>query len=231
MVYCSTVNHTPAFVGGWAGNMEPPEGSTTQLQALLDLAAQGDNEAYGELIARASHRLLRLTSRMLRRYPHLQRWEQTDDVFQNAAIRLHRSLQNLRPDSVRAFMGLATLEIRRSLVDLIRHHFGPHGAARRHQSDVAGDSADDGGILKNIPDRTAQPDSLQAWAEFHDAVGQVPDDEREVFQLAWYGGLEQREIAALLGISLSTVQRRLYRARHLISQALHGEQPPTHEGP
>ena len=36
------------------------EGNTTQLQALLDLAAEGDDEAYGELLSRASERLLKL---------------------------------------------------------------------------------------------------------------------------------------------------------------------------
>lgn len=206
------------------------QGSTTQLyQSLLDLAAKGESTAYGQLIARASERLLKLTRRMLRRYPQLRRWEQTDDVFQNAAIRLHRSLQNLKPDSVRDFMGLATLEIRRSLIDLIRHHFGPHGAAGKHQSGVAADGSNENGFLKNVQESTGEPDSMEAWSEFHEVVGRLPDAEREVFQLVWYGGLEQREIADLLKISLSTVQRRLYRARHLIITALHGQQPPIQE--
>lgn len=210
--------------------MEEAEGNTTQLQVLLDLAAKGDNDAYGELIARASDRLLKLTRKMLRKYPHLRRWEQTDDVFQNATIRLYRSLQNLKPDSVRGFMGLATLEIRRSLIDLIRHHFGPEGAAGKHFSDVAGDSSGDGRVIKNIPTPTGEPDSLQSWALFHETVDQLPDEEREVFQLVWYGGLQQQEIASLLGISNRTVQRRLYRGRYIIKSALRGEQPRMEEG-
>ena len=171
--------------------MGQAEGNTTQLQVLLDLAASGDDDAYGELIARASDRLLKLTRKMLRNYPHLRRWEQTDDVFQNATIRLYRSLQNLKPDSVRSFMGLATLEIRRSLIDLIRHHFGPEGAAGKHHSEVVGESSGDGGVLKNIPAHAGEPDSLQSWAQFHEAVDQLPEEEREVFQLAWYGGVQQ----------------------------------------
>jgi RNA polymerase sigma factor (sigma-70 family) len=208
--------------------MRQAEGNTTQLQGLLDLAAKGDDDAYGELIARASDRLLKLTSRMLRNYPHLRRWEQTDDVFQNAALRLYRSLQNLQPDSMRSFMGLATLEIRRELIDLIRHHFGPHGAAGKHHSDGGGSSSD-GSVIRNTPAPSGEPDSLEAWSQFHETVDQLPEEEREVFQLVWYGGLQQQEIAALLSVSVPTVQRRLYRARQIIGATLHHEQPPVEE--
>ena len=40
-----------------------------QTQFLLDRAADGDEQAYDDLIARASDRLLKLTRKMLRRYP------------------------------------------------------------------------------------------------------------------------------------------------------------------
>ena len=209
--------------------MDRDELNASQLQVLLDLAVQGDNDAYGELIARASDRLLKLTRKMLRNYPHLRRWEQTDDVFQNASIRLYRSLQNLKPDSVRSFMGLATLEIRRELIDLIRHHFGPQGVAGKHYSDGGGSSSD-GGVIKNIPAQSGEPDSLEAWSHFHETVDQLPEEEREVFQLVWYGGLQQQEIASLLGVSIPTVQRPLYRARHLIMSAMQGQRPPMDEG-
>ena len=48
--------------------MGQADGNTTQLQVLLDLAASGDDDAYGELITRASDRLLKLTRKMLRNY-------------------------------------------------------------------------------------------------------------------------------------------------------------------
>lgn len=210
-----TINGKTGSSERLAGRMGQAEGNTTQLQGLLDLAAKGDDDAYGELIARASERLLKLTSRMLRNYPHLRRWEQTDDVFQNAALRLYRSLQNLQPDSMRSFMGLATLEIRRELIDLIRHHFGPHGAAGKHHSDGGGLS-NDGGVIRNTPAPSGELDSLEAWSHFHETVDQLPEGEREVFQLVWYGGLQQQEIASLLSVSVPTVQRRLYRARRII---------------
>ncbi len=206
--------------------MSQPEGNTTQLQALLDLAAEGQDDAYGELIALASDRLLKLTRKMLRNYPHLRRWEQTDDVFQNAAMRLHRSLSEVRPDSVRNFFGLAVTQIRRTLIDLARHHFGPEGQAAKHHSDGDGKFDDSGGILQNQADSTVRPESLESWASFHEAVEQIPDDEREVFQLVWYGGMAQKEVASLLGVSVPTVKRRWHRAQLLVHETMQGEAPP-----
>jgi DNA-directed RNA polymerase specialized sigma24 family protein len=46
-------------------------------------------------------------------------------------------------------------------------------------------------------DDTARPENLESRAGFHEAVEQIPDDEREVFQLVWYGGMAQKEVAAI----------------------------------
>jgi RNA polymerase sigma factor (sigma-70 family) len=194
-------------------------GNTTQLQALIDLAAAGDDDAHRELISQASARLLKLTRKMLRGFPRLQRWEATDDVFQTAALRLYRSLSDVQPTSVREFMGLATLQIRRTLIDLARHHFGPEGHAAKHHTDGDGRGADDD-LLRHQAGEASTPESLDDWVRFHKAVEQLPEAEREVFQLVWYGGMSQPEIASLLGISIPTVQRRWYRAQSCIGIVL-----------
>ena len=151
---------------------------------------------------------------MLRRYPHLQRWEQTGDVLQTAVMRLHRSLRKVKPDSVRSFLGLATVEIRRTLIDLLRHHFGPHGAAAHHHSDFLPSARDaDQGVLPGVPDHDDAAESLEAWTSFHEAMDSLPEDEREVMHLGWYGGMQQAEMADVLGVSVSTIKRRWYRAR------------------
>jgi hypothetical protein len=48
----------------------------------------GDGEARSRLIAHAGEQLRCLTRRTLKGYPAVQRWEQTDDVRQNALLRL-----------------------------------------------------------------------------------------------------------------------------------------------
>ena len=198
-------------------------GHTAQLQNLLDLAAQGKDAAYDEVINLAADRLQRLTATMLRSYPHLRRWEDTSDVFQTAAIRLHQSLSEVRPDSVRSFFGLAATQIRRTLIDLAKHHFGPQGQAARHHTDAG--VSHGGSIIENEPAKTERPETLASWAEFHETVERLCHAQREVFELVWYGGMSQQDIAALLGISVPTVQRRFRTARRQLVMALDSECP------
>lgn len=211
--------------------MSQPRSNTSDLQALLILAAEGDDNARGELIARAEQRLLSLTRRMLRNYSRLRRWEETNDVFQNAALRLYRSLADVRPESPNQFFGLATTQIRRSLLDLCRHHFGPQGEAGRHVSDVAvggNDSAAPVGPItagRAAPD--GKPETFENWARFHEAVEQLEDDQRVVFEAVWYGGASYEEAADCVGISKRTVIRRVQRARQVIRDALRDEFPST----
>lgn len=204
------------------------QGNSTQLQALLDLAAAGSDEAYGEIVSRASERLLKLTRKMLHGFPRVQRWEQTDDVFQTAAMRLYRSLSEVKPESVRDFFGLATTQIRRTLIDLARHHYGPEGHGAKHHTDGDGRAANDD-LLQQQTVQTFKPESLDGWVQFHESVEQLPEQEREVFQLLWYAGMQQKEIAALLGISVPTVQRRWYQAQHLLRRATNGDSPAFQE--
>jgi len=180
---------------------------TVHLQALLD---QGDENAYAELLSIASNRLRKLARKMLRDFPRLRRWEQTDDVFQTAAMRLHRSLSEVQPESVRQFFGLAATQIRRTLIDLARHHYGPEGHAVKHRSGL---EASGDGPLDELPDDVDSPETLASWAEFHEAVGNMPPDEREVFDLIWYSGATHQQVAELLQISERTVFRRYYRAK------------------
>lgn len=203
-------------------------GNTAQLQNLLDQAAGGNEAAYDEVINLAAARLQRLTGKMLRSYPHLRRWEETSDVFQTAVMRLHGSLSEVQPDSVRGFFGLATTQIRRTLIDLARRHFGPQGQAAKHHSS-AGESGD-GGILNRQSGGSDGPDTLESWGDFHEAVENLSASEREVFELVWYGGLEQQEIGKLLAISVPTVKRRLRSARLQLHAALQGDNPLDGEG-
>jgi RNA polymerase sigma-70 factor (ECF subfamily) len=200
-------------------------GHTAQLQHWLDRMREGDGQARDRLIAHAAERLRRLARKMLRRFPALRRWEQTDDVLQNATLRLHRALAELRPESARHFYNLAAVQVRRELLDMARHHFGPQGQAAKHHTEGAGPAGDEGGPLEREPDGTEGPDTLEGWTRFHEAVEALPEEEREVFNLLWYEGLDQPGAAAVLGVGLRTVKRRWQQARLLLYEALGGEPP------
>ena len=73
----------------------------------------GDEGAREELLRIASARLHRLASHILRSFPGVARWEQTDDVFQNASLRLLQSLKHVDIQDAAHFYRLAATQIRR----------------------------------------------------------------------------------------------------------------------
>ena len=86
---------------------------TADLQHCLDRLRVGDDSVRGRLLEYANDRLARLTRKMLRDNPRVKRWEQTEDVFQNAAMRLYRALADVQPQNVRDFFRLAAVQIRK----------------------------------------------------------------------------------------------------------------------
>jgi len=49
-------------------------------------------------------------------------------------------------------------------------------------------------------------------------VERLPDEEREAFDLLFYGGMEQHEAAALLGISERTLRRRWQSSKLMLAE-------------
>jgi RNA polymerase sigma-70 factor (ECF subfamily) len=199
--------------------------STTLIQLRLDRLRAGDDSARDELLTIACERLRRLARKMLRGYPGVRRWEQTDDVLQNAALRLCRTLEEIRPASVRSFINLAAVVIRRELIDLARHYDGPWGPGRHHISRPGSDSSAGTPGPPDPGTDTDDPARLAAWTEFHAKVGTLPDEEREVFDLLWYQGLPQAEAAALLGVTERVVKYRWRSARLKLHRKLGGRLP------
>ena len=156
-----------------------------------------------------------------RRFPRVSRWEQTDDVFQNAIIRLHRALEATEPNDARHFLRLAARHIRFELIDLTRKHQGPLGLAQRHETGLFHPQAPQhsqsvAGWQPVAADH--DPQELAQWTEIHEAIEKLPDEEREVCDLFWYQGLPQKEIANVMGISVETVKRRWRAARLRLAQ-------------
>jgi len=152
---------------------------------------------------------------MLRTSQRVRRWAETDDLLQNSLVRLHRSLSEVRPESPRQFYGLATMQIRRELIDLVRRHLGPEGVGANHDTD--------GGRAAANKPIEAEPESIADWATFHEAVEALPEPEREVVSLLWYEEMTQPAAADLLGVSLATVKRRWQAARVRLARTLEGD--------
>jgi RNA polymerase sigma factor (sigma-70 family) len=194
-----------------AMNEEP---TTIAIQRYLD-ALPGDAAAaepiVRELLERAVCRLRLLCATLLHRsYPRLTRPPlnvETDEMLGGVVAGLLTAMRTVRPTTVRQFFALATQHMRWQLNDL----------ARRLDERPAAIALTEPGVVASPPSSASclSPEARRIWA----AIEELPEDEREVFDLIRIQGLTYSETAGVVGASVKTVQRRLNRARlHLAAQ-------------
>jgi RNA polymerase sigma-70 factor (ECF subfamily) len=194
------------------------EGTTAVVQRYLDALTE---EAPAEPIIRdlldgAVRRLHHLCASLLHRsYPRLTRPPlnlQADELLGAVVERLLKALREARPATVRQFFSLAAQHIRWELNDLAR---------RLDEQAFAAELGDRPVLAPAGSDSALSPDARLML----DAIGKLPDDDREAFDLVRIQGLTQPEAAEVLGVSVKTVQRRLNHARLLLADALDDLRP------
>ncbi len=156
----------------------------TQLQSWLTLMGQGDISARDRLVDFTYQRLVFLASRMFKDFHRVRRWTETGDLVQNVSIRLLRAIESVKPTTIEEFFALAMVQIRRELLDLARHYFGPEGVGANYASGVEHDSG-----FPPVYERgedSGNPAGLAIWSEFHQQIETLPPDERNVVNLLWY---------------------------------------------
>jgi RNA polymerase sigma factor (sigma-70 family) len=167
---------------------------STILQALLDRMNQGDLAARRELLERACTRLRRLANTMLAgSFPALRQRHELDSVVDETWLRLSQALDQVTPPTVADFFRLAAHKIRQVLLDMAQRE---RRRATREASAPAGDS--DPAPIASAGAETLDPARLALWSEFHARVANLPDQERQVFELHYYLELTQAEIARML---------------------------------
>src|SRR4051794_17723471 len=180
--------------------MAEPSVDTKRLHHLLDRMRGGDGAARNELVRQTCARLEVLARKMLRRFPNVKAWAQTDDVLQGALLRLLRSLEKAQPAGMRDFYNLAAVQMRRELLDLARH-FGrrEQGAGTRQASQLPADESA-AGLLEAAP-AAENPEDLERWQAFHQGVEGLPAEEKEVVSLVFYHGWTQEQVAELFQVN------------------------------
>ena len=207
--------------------------TTAVVQRFLnDLAGiHGDSPAepiIRDLLAGAVNRLQVLCSSLLfRSYPRLARPPlnlQTDELLSSVVERLLKAMREVRPTTVRQFFALANQHMRWELNDL----------ARRLDEQAAAVELRDS-LVPAAPDSSASQVSPNT-RRILEAIGGLPEEEREAFNLVRVQGMSQPDAAAVLGVSAKTVQRRLNRGRLLLADQLsdlvsaRGNPPPAGQG-
>ena len=189
---------------------------------LNDLAGlRGDSPAepiIRDLLAGAVHRLHVLCSSLLfRSYPRLARPPlnlQTDELLSSVVERLLKAMRQVRPQTVRQFFALANQHMRWELNDLARRLDEQAAAVELRDSLVPAPVDSSGSEISPNTRRILE------------VIEDLPEEEREVFNLIRIQGMTQPEAAVVLGVSTKTVQRRLNRGLLLLADQL-GDMVPA----
>jgi len=171
---------------------------------LIERVGEGDREAFDELYRRYSRPVLGLA---LRRLGDRGRAE---DAVQDAFAAIWRSAASYDPARGQGGAWLYTVA-RNAIVD---------GARRRPEPPM---EAPDEASAESGPPEQAEAAWL-AW-RVHGALEHLPEHERPVIELAYWGGLSQSEISAFLHVPLGTVKTRTRSALARLADLLEEELP------
>jgi RNA polymerase sigma factor (sigma-70 family) len=195
------------------------EHTTAAVQSYLNALA-GDKPAepiVRALLDRAVRRLQLLCANLLhRKYRRLTLPPlnlQPDEMLSAVVERLLKAMRSVRPQTVRQFFALVNQHMRWELNDLARRLDEQPTAVELHEGMVPAPANSDSALT---------PDGRRML----EAIDNLPEDEREVFDLVRIQGLTYPEAAEVLDVSVKTVQRRLNRSLLLLAQVLDDLRPP-----
>jgi RNA polymerase sigma-70 factor (ECF subfamily) len=173
-------------------------------EALVSALAAGDERALAELYERYGALAYRLAHRILRDA------NLAEDAVQEAFLCVWRGASTFDAARGSASTWLLTLVHRRA-VDLVRH------SERRRAEALDEPAAGEAGSAEEDVWLRFERRRVQA------ALADLPDSQRELLELAYYGGLTQSQIAERLGEPLGTVKSRMFaglaRLRELLAEA------------
>jgi RNA polymerase sigma-70 factor (ECF subfamily) len=199
------------------------ERTTAAVQRYLgELAGDAPAEpVVRDLLDRAVRRLHLLCATLLHRsYPRLTRPPlnlQADEMLSAVVERLLKALREARPGTVRQFFALACQHMRWELNDMARRLDEQPAAVVLREGLVPAPPGSDSGLTED-------------GRRMLEAIGRLPEEEREAFDLVRLQGMTQAEAARVLGVSPMTVMRRLHRSLQLLTETV-GDLRPDESAP
>ena len=168
-----------------------------QQERALDQAVAALVDEYASTLYRVAYSVLRNTA-------------DAEDAVQEAFVRVLRHREQL-------------VEVRDHRVWLIRIVWNVV-LDRKRRMKTRPETDDVSEMARVLPSKGLSAEEIAAAAQHHAwvlaCVEQLPGKEREVLQLAAFEELSSVEIAAVLGITESSVRSRLFRARNLMAELL-----------
>jgi len=172
-------------------------------EQVLEAVGRGDDDALGALYDRFGRLAFRLAFRILRDRAL------AEDAVQEAFLAVWRSADAYKRERAKPSTWILTVVHRRA-VDIVRREQSRRAEPLEVAPEPAAGPADEDAVLR---DRRA---AVQA------ALTELPGEQRQALELAYYGGLTQSELAERLGVPLGTVKSRMFaglgRLRELLAE-------------
>ena len=182
---------------------EPAQTSDSE---LLHAVARGDEQSLASLYDRYRLILFGLITRILHSRP------EAEDILQDVFIQVWKRASDFDESRGRAFTWLVTLARSRA-IDRLRAVDSRERAAQRSAEDAP-----------PAPPASGWADEEAIRAEraeaVRDALGELPEEQRQVLMLAYLEGMSQSEIAAAKNQPLGTVKTRTRAGLKKLSEAL-----------
>ena len=175
--------------------MDVPEDGTASdaVAELIIRTADGDQRAFAELYDTLSPRVFGLILRVL-----VNR-AQSEEVLQEVFLEIWQSASRFAPNKGQGRAWVMTIAHRRA-IDRVR----------------ASQSSSDRDVRAGLRDIGVAHDSVAEQVELGidgekvvEALGGLPEAQREALVLAYYGGYSQNEISVLIGAPLGTIKTRM----------------------
>ena len=160
-------------------------------EALVALTARSEQTALAELYDRYGRPAYGLALRVLRDEAL------AEDAVQDGFMTVWRTATRFAPEKGKASTWILTLVHRRA-VDVVRREQRRRADPLDSAPEPGGRAADDEAWLR------LQRERVQA------ALRQLPDQQREALELAYYGGFTQSELAERLGQPIGTIKSRMF---------------------
>jgi RNA polymerase sigma-70 factor (ECF subfamily) len=175
---------------------------------LLERIRVGDRQAFADLYARHASQVLGLLTRILGNRA------EAEEVMQDVFLQAWNQADRYRPDGSSP-RGWLLLIARSRAVDRLR----ARGARERRERE-----AGDAGVIPatEVVAATAlrQVESKERWELIHEALADLPAEQRGCIELAFFEGLSQSQIAARLNAPLGTVKSRILLGMNKLREAL-----------
>ncbi len=178
--------------------MTPPNDRNREVDAaLLQRVAAGDEAAFAELYDRFSPGLYSLVLRVL----HDE--AEAEDVVQEAFAHVWRRSATYDPARSSAFTW-AVMIFRNKAIDRLR-------LRQRRARTLEGATAESLSDEQSDQHSAVAPEERERQTQVRAALAQIPAEQKEAVELAFFKGLTHEEIAERLASPLGTVKARIRR--------------------